>query len=311
VLHVGHENRDINTDIEHISVLSEKLAELISIPKDGVMVDATLGHGGHSFLFGKTLGPCGLLLGMDVDQNCINRAQMILDSLQCRVMTVRENFSKIEDVLTEKGVGKVDFILADLGFCSAQLGNSERGLSFQENMPIDMRLDCRNTLKAADIINDYKESDLADVLYEYGQERASRRIARFIVDYRRHQKIKTTAQRAALVCRALNQPVQGRRVVKTHPATKTFQALRIAVNRELDNLKILLESAPKLLKSGGKVAIISFHSLEDKIVKENFKLNKKDRVYEIITPKPVEANKQEIKCNPRARSAKLRIASCI
>ena len=302
------EKGDLNSPNEHISVLAETLTEYISLPTDGVMVDATLGHGGHSFLFGKTLGPCGLLLGMDVDQTCINRAQMILDSLECRVLTVRENFSKIADVLAEKGVEKVDFILADLGFCSAQLGNSERGLSFQENMPIDMRLDCRNTLKAADIINKYEENALADVLYEYGQERASRRIARFIVDYRRHQKITTTAQLAALVCRALNQPVQGRRAVKTHPATKTFQALRIAVNRELDNLKILLESSPELLKSGGKVAIISFHRLEDKIVKENFKLNKKNGVYELITPKPVEATKQEVECNPRARSAKLRIA---
>lgn len=293
---------------EHISVLAENLTELIRLPRDGVMVDATLGHGGHSCLFGKTLGPSGLLIGIDVDQNCIVRAQTILSSLECRVLTIRENFAKIADVLAENGIEKADFILADLGFCSAQLNDSERGLSFQENMPLDMRLDCRNTLKAADIVNSCGEDDLANLIYQFGQERASRRIARFIVDHRKHQKITTTSQLAALVCRALNQPVQGRRATKIHPATKTFQALRIAVNTELDNLISLLKSAPGLLKDGGQIAIISFHSLEDKIVKDNFRDNQKAGLYEIVTAKPVTASRDEVNDNPRSRSAKLRVA---
>ena len=272
------------------------------------MVDATLGHGGHSLVFGQTLGPSGLLLGIDVDENCIVRAQTNLSSLQCKVLTIRENFAKIADVFTENGIEQADFILADLGFCSAQLSDSQRGLSFQENMPLDMRLDCRNTLKAADIVNGYGEEELANLIFQFGQERASRRIARFIVDHRKHQKITTTSQLAALVCRALNQPVQGRRATKIHPATKTFQALRIAVNGELDNLITLLDSVPSLLKSGGQVAIISFHSLEDKIVKDNFKQNASAGVYEILTAKPLEANRDEIRENPRSRSAKLRIA---
>ena len=293
---------------EHISVLTDKLTELVKLPKDGLMVDATLGHGGHSLLFGKTLGPEGLIFGLDVDENCIKRAQSILNSLECRVTIVRENFARISDVLAENDIEKVDFILADLGFCSAQLADSQRGLSFQENMPLDMRLDYRISLTAADIINGYDEDSLANVIYEFGQERASRRIARYIVEQRKQQKIMTTAHLAALICRALNQPVHGRRARKIHPATKTFQALRIAVNGELDSLKSILCAAPDLLKTGGRIAIISFHSLEDKIVKEDFKRNGKAGIYEIVTSKPIVASRAEVENNPRARSAKLRIA---
>lgn len=303
-----HKNRDSNIEIQHISVLAEKLTELISLPTDGVVVDATLGHGGHSLLFGKMLGPEGLLLGLDVDENCIKRAQLLLDSLECQVVIVRENFARIGEILSQKGIEKVDMILADLGFCSAQLGDCDRGLSFQENMPLDMRLDYRISLTAADIVNGYDEIRLADVIYQFGQERASRRIARYIVDQRKRQKITTTAHLAALVCRALNQPVQGRRQKKIHPATKTFQALRIEVNSELQSLKEMLNAAPSLLKRNGKIAVISFHSLEDKIVKEDFKSNGKAGVYNVITPKPIVALKNEVEKNPRARSAKLRIA---
>ena len=301
-------NRDSNIDIEHISVLAEKLTELISLPTDGIMVDGTLGHGGHSLLFGQKLGPDGLLLGFDVDKNCIERAQSTLSSLQCQVKIFCENFAKMGEVLPQNGIEKVDMILADLGFCSAQMGDKERGLSFQENMPLDMRLDYRISLTAADIVNGYDENRLADVIFQFGQERASRRIARHIVDQRKRQKILTTAHLAALVCQALNQPVQGRRQKKTHPATKTFQALRIEVNSELQCLTDLLSAAPDLLRKGGKIAIISFHSLEDKIVKEDFKSKGKAGVYEIMTPKPLVASKDEVEMNPRARSAKLRIA---
>jgi 16S rRNA (cytosine1402-N4)-methyltransferase len=305
---VESENRDSNIDIEHISVLAEKLTELISLPTDGIMVDGTLGHGGHSLLFGQKLGPDGLLLGFDVDKNCIERAQSTLSSLQCRVKIFCENFAKMGEVLPQNGIEKVDMILADLGFCSAQMGDKNKGLSFQENMPLDMRLDYRISLTAADIVNGYDEDRLANVIFQFGQERASRKIARYIVDQRKRQKILTTAHLAALVCQALNQPVQGRRQKKTHPATKTFQALRIEVNSELQCLTDLLEAAPDLLRKDGKIAIISFHSLEDKIVKEDFKSKGKAGVYEIMTPKPLVACKDEVKSNPRARSAKLRIA---
>ncbi len=296
-----------NTPIEHIPVLANTLADFVGLPRDGVMVDATVGHGGHSLLLGGILGPDALILGLDIDENCIHRAQKKLSSLSCKVVLVRENFANLADVFSQHNVGKADLIIADLGFCSAQLADPERGLSFQQNLPLDMRLDTRLRINAADIVNDSDEKTLADLIYRYGQERASRRIARFIVDYRKAQPITTTGQLALIVCKALGQLPQGRKS-KIHPATRTFQALRIAVNNELDSLAKLLESVPGLLKQGGKVAVISFHSLEDKIVKLSFRENSKNGIYEILTKKPVSASRAEVAENPRARSAKLRIA---
>lgn len=294
--------------IEHIPVLADDLSESISLPRDGIMVDATVGHGGHSFLFGKQLGPEGLILGLDVDNNCIKRAQERLSSLECRVVLVRENFSKIANVLDDNGIDKVDFILADFGFCSGQLTDVTKGLSFQENMPLDMRLDARLKRTASDIVNKENQEALANLIYEYGEERASRRIARFIVEHRQSQPITTTAQLAAIVCRALNQPVRGRRPQKTHPATKTFQALRIAVNNEMGVIDEFLAAAPQVLKENGLLAVISFHSLEDRKVKLNFKENAAKGFYEIITKKPIKPLRDEIIANPRARSSKLRVA---
>ena len=296
-----------NSPNEHIPVLTQTLAERISLPRDAVVVDATVGHGGHSFLFGKTLGPDGLIVGLDVDESCIDRAQVALSNLGCKAVLVRENFARIAEVTAAQAIEKVDFILVDLGFCSAQLADAQRGLSFQENMPLDMRLDDRSKITAADIVNNEDEKSLANLIYKFGQDRASRRIARFIVQYRQTQPITTTGQLVAIVCRALGQPAKGRKS-KIHPATRTFQALRIAVNDELGNLKKLLAAAPGLLGTNGFMAIISFHSLEDKLVKENFKRNKVEGIYEIITKKPLVASRAEIARNPRARSAKLRIA---
>jgi 16S rRNA (cytosine1402-N4)-methyltransferase len=296
-----------NSPDEHIPVLTQILAEQISLPKDAAIVDATVGHGGHSLMFGKTLGPGGTIVGLDVDERCITRAHAILSNLDCRVVLVRENFARIADVTAAQAIAKVDFILADLGFCSAQLADAQRGLSFQENMPLDMRLDDRSKTTAADIVSNWDEKSLADLIYGFGQDRASRRIARFIVQHRRAQPITTTGQLATIVCRALGQPAK-RRKSKIHPATRTFQALRIAVNNELDNLEKLLAAGPGLLKTNGFIAIISFHSLEDKLVKENFKRNKVEGIYEIVTKKPLVASRAEIARNPRARSAKLRIA---
>jgi 16S rRNA (cytosine1402-N4)-methyltransferase len=295
---------------EHIPVLLDTLLQKISLPQDAVMVDATIGHGGHSLFFGRQLGPTGTILGFDVDPNSIEKARGNLKELSCKVVLVRENFSQIADVLKQQGLEKVDFILADLGFCSAQLEDVEKGLSFQKNMPLDMRLDNRISTTAADIVNRMDEKALADLIYKYGEDRASRRIARFIVSNRKTAPIRTTEQLAMIVCRALGQNPTGHRY-KIHPATRTFQALRIAVNSELENLETLLESAPALLKKTGRIAIISFHSLEDKIVKNNFKLNEQNGYYKILTKKPLTATDEEIKQNPRSRSAKLRIAEKI
>jgi len=293
--------------IEHIPVLSRTIAEQIKMPLDGVMVDATIGQGGHSLLLGKTLGPEAVIVGLDVDINAVRRAQIILKQLSCRVIVLHSNFSQITEQLHQQGIEKADFILADLGVSSAQLADSEFGLSFQSNMPLDMRIDKRLKHTAADIVNKTDEKSLADLIYGFGQDRASRRIARFIVRRREIEPITTTGQLAETVCKAFGKTQRGRRS-RIHPATRTFQALRIAVNDELENLKKLLVSAPDLLRKNGLVAIISFHSLEDRLVKNDFKQNEKSGIYRIVTKKPIVPTPEEINENRRARSAKLRIA---
>lgn len=293
--------------VEHIPVLAETLAEQINLPPDGVMVDATIGQGGHSFLFGQSLGPEGVIVGLDVDKKAIQRAQLKLKGLACKVILLHSNFSQISRQVHKQGIEKADFILADLGICSAQLADVETGLSFLQDMPLDMRIDKRLKTTAADIVNKADEKSLADLIYKFGEDRASRRIARFIVQGRRRQPIVTTSRLAAIVCKSLGQRKQKRKS-RIHPATRTFQALRIAVNNELENLEKLLASAPELLNKDGRMAVISFHSLEDRLVKSNFKQNEKEGIYRIITKKPVVPSRQEIADNRRARSAKLRIA---
>lgn len=292
--------------VQHIPVLAAFLAEQINLPLDGVMVDATIGHGGHSCLFGGNLTKKATILGFDVDKNSIKIAKEKLAQLKCSVKLTHANFTKIPQRISDISIDTVDFILADLGYSSGQLADPAMGLSFNQDMPLDMRIDKRLRTSAADIVNNMDEKSLADIIYNFGQDRASRRIARFIVQLRQKQKITTTGQLANVVYRALSKPKKRRS--RIHPATRTFQALRIAVNHELDNLQVLLDFAPDLLKTGGSIAVISFHSLEDRLVKNNFKSNDKDGIYEIVTKKPVVPSKEEIELNPRARSAKLRIA---
>jgi 16S rRNA (cytosine1402-N4)-methyltransferase len=294
------------SQIEHVPVLAETLAELVDLPKDGVMVDVTIGQGGHSLQFGHFLGPKGVIVGFDIDEKAIQRAKIVLKDLSCRVILIHSNFSEIREQLIENDIGEVDFILADLGVSSVQLADEEMGLSFTSNMPLDMRLDKRLKLTAADIVNKSNEKSLADLIYKYGEDRASRRIARFVVHERGKHAIKTTAELAAVVCRALGKgKARGGRI---HPATRTFQALRIAVNKELECLESLLSDGPQVLAKGGKMAVISFHSLEDRAVKNNFRDNKKEGIYKLLTKKPIVPSRSEIFRNRRARSAKLRIA---
>lgn len=303
--YMGFADLEVNSSaVEHIPVLAGTLAERIHLPTDGVMVDATIGQGGHSFLFGSRLGPEGILIGLDVDKDSIRRAHLRLQNLVCRIILIRSNFSRIGEQLSEQGIKKVDFILADLGLCSSQLVDARMGLSFQIDSPLDMRMDERLKTTAADIVNKTDEKALADLIYNFGQDRASRRIARFIVSSR---PITSTGQLAAVICKALNRPA-GKGKTKIHPATRTFQALRIVVNNEMKNLEKLLDSAPKLLKKDGQIAVISYHSLEDRLVKNSFKQYKKENIYSDITKKPIVPPRQEIAGNARARSAKLRIA---
>ena len=271
------------------------------------MVDVTMGHGGHSLLFGTRLGPAGTLVGLDLDSRSLERARERLAGVGCRVFLVKSNFSQVAERLGELGIREVDFILADLGLCSAQLSDREIGLSFRTDMPLDMRIDESLETTAADIVNELDEKSLADLIFRYGQDRASRRIARYIVQRRRSEPVTTTGQLAAVVCRALRAPNRAYRPRK-HPATRTFQALRIAVNHELDNLQELLAAAPGLLRKGGNFAVISYHSLEDGLVKWDFKHRQSEGVYHIRTKKPITPSREEIAANNRARSAKLRIA---
>lgn len=269
------------------------------------MVDATVGHGGHSLLFGQRLSSSGTIVGFDVDPRSLERAQQRLAGLACRVILIRSNFAELTERLAEWDVAKVDFILADLGLCSAQLEDSDIGLSFRTDMPLDMRIDQSIETTAADIVNELDEKSLADLIFRYGQDRASRRIARFIVERRKRERIATTGQLASIVCSALRSP---KRRARKHPATRTFQALRIAVNREMENLEALLASSPALLRTKGCLAVISYHSLEDGTVKRDFKAREAEGVYRLRTKKPITPEQEEIAANNRARSAKLRIA---
>lgn len=291
----------------HEPVLLQPLLDLLHYDPAAVIVDATVGQAGHAAALTGRLNESGVLIGLDVDPDSLAAAQQRLRSVKCRVELRRENFDRLEEVLEQLNVEYADVILADLGVSSAQLADGKRGISFQTDGPLDMRLDDRIDTTAADLVNRLSESDLANVIYEYGEERKSRRIARAIVAARQKEPLRTTRQLVEVICNGLRVREHSR-ASKIHPATRTFQALRIAVNDELKRLQRLLELAPRLLKAGGFVAVVSFHSLEDRIVKFDFRQNKTEGNYEIITRKPIVADEPERLRNPRSRSAKLRIA---
>jgi 16S rRNA (cytosine1402-N4)-methyltransferase len=293
--------------IIHEPVLCDALAGILSYGAGATVVDATVGQAGHALLLAGRLNQDGLLVGLDVDANSLAVAQQRLREAACRVELRRENFGQLDEVLRELGVGAVDVILADIGVSSAQLADDERGLSFQKDGPLDMRLDDRLETTAADLVNRLDQEDLADVIWRYGEERQSRRIARGIVAARKKKPLERTGELAEVISRSLGITGPGRRS-KIHPATRTFQALRIAVNDELGALERLLTKSERLLKVGGQIAVISFHSLEDRLVKYDFRAKAAAGRYEILTRKPVVAQEEERRRNPRSRSAKLRVA---
>ncbi len=296
------------TSAYHIPVLlAEVLAGLAPRP-GGRYIDGTLGGGGHAAAILEASGPDGQLLGLDVDPAALAETQARLAGFGARASIQRGNFRNLAEHAEAAGFTQVDGILLDLGVSSHQLDTAERGFSFGADAPLDMRLDPEEPETAADLVNRLPETVLADTIYRYGEEHGSRRIARFIVETRRKQSIETTSQLAEIVARAL-----GGRRGKIHPATRTFQALRIAVNRELESLELVLPQAVDLLVPGGRLAVIAFHSLEDRIVKQFFRAESgyggtEQRRLQIITPKPLEASQAETHANPRSRSAKLRVA---
>jgi 16S rRNA (cytosine1402-N4)-methyltransferase len=303
----------------HVPVLLKEAIDFLAIRRGGTYIDATVGLGGHSYEIAKRLGAQGRLIGVDKDPAALEVAKAVVSRRSPvsseadvaidwpQVELVHGSFAGLaDDRQLATTDSKVDGILADLGVSSLQLDNAERGFSFQAEGPLDMRMNTQSGQTAEQVVNQVDEVTLANLIYEFGEERRSRRIARAIV---RSRPIRTTAQLAEIVSAAARPMNQAER--RIHPATRTFQALRIFVNRELDDLRALMESAPQLLKPGGRLVIISFHSLEDRIVKDALREGTKRGHYRLLTKKPVTAREEEIDRNPRSRSAKLRAAERI
>lgn len=292
----------------HTPVLANEVVVGLAPRSGGCYLDATLGGGGHTAALLQASAPDGRVLAFDTDPAALAAATARLSDAGSRLTTVHTNFRELQAAVEAAGFGQFDGILMDLGVSSHQLDTAERGFSFQVDAPLDMRLNPTEGITAADLIQQTSERELADIIYHYGEEHGSRRVARFIVEARRSGRIETTAELARIVTRAL-----GGRSGKIHPATRTFQALRIAVNRELESLELALPQAVEALAGGGRLAVISFHSLEDRIVKQFFRAeahpqDDREPRLQIITNKPVIASDEEQRLNPRSRSAKLRIA---
>jgi len=286
----------------HVPVLLKEAIDFLAIKRGGTYIDATVGLGGHSFEIAKRLGAPGHLIGLDKDPAALDAARVRLASIEDspEISLLHSSFAEVGKRF---GSEKVDGLLADIGVSSLQLNDAARGFSFQAEGPLDMRMNPQAELTAEQVVNQVDEVTLADLIYEFGEERRSRRIARAIV---RSRPIRTTAQLADVVSAAARPMNQAER--RIHPATRTFQAIRIFVNNELRDLRALLEAAPQVLKPGGRLVIISFHSLEDRIVKDALRDGVKQGHYELLTKKPVTAGEEEIDRNPRSRSAKMRAA---
>ncbi len=303
---------------EHQSVLLDEAVELLSCKPGGLYVDGTLGGGGHAERILEKSSPDGVLVGIDADPHALEIARERLRPFSARVHLVQGNFSSLREILREMGVREVDGILLDLGVSMFQLSDPRRGFSFRTNGPLDMRMDPNLEITAAELVNRLPEKDLKAIIKQYGEERWAGKIARAIAEARRQSPISTTAELARLVESVVPRKKSRERI---HPATRTFQALRIVVNEELKSLKEFLDSVLDILKTGGRLVIISFHSLEDRLVKQAFgswarscRCPKDIPVCQcegkplarIITRKPVVPSEIEILKNPRARSAKLR-----
>lgn len=303
----------------HISVLLEEVIEGLDIKKDGIYIDGTLGGGGHSLEIVKRLEN-GKLIGIDQDENALKKSREVLRDYQDRVEIVHSNYENMDKVLDDLNISKVDGILLDLGVSSHQFDEGERGFSYNKDAPLDMRMDKTNSFSAWNVVNEYSKEKLEEIIWEYGEERWAKRIAEFIVEERKKKSIDTTFELVETIKKAIPKKV---RMEGSHPGKKTFQAIRIEVNRELEVLENSIEMMINLLNPGGRLVIITFHSLEDRIVKDIFKYLFKDcicppaipqcmcdkkREIQIITRKPISPTKEEIQENRRSRSAKLRIA---
>lgn len=306
-------------EFNHVPVLFNECMDNLKIKPDGIYVDGTLGGGGHAFGIGERLSDEGLLIGIDRDKDALDAAGKKLEPLKCRKLFVQSTYAEIKNVLQDAGVDKIDGALLDIGVSSFQLDNSERGFSYMQDAPLDMRMNRNDSFSAYDVVNGYTRKELTELIKNYGEEKWASRIAEFIVNRRKNGNIETTGQLVDIIKAAI--PASARRE-GPHPAKRTFQAIRIEVNSELDQLKEAVDEFCDVLNPGGRLCIITFHSLEDRIVKEAFhkRLDPctcppefpvcvcgkvSDAVK--VTGKPIVSSEAELEENPRARSAKLRV----
>ncbi|MCM1253476.1 MAG: 16S rRNA (cytosine(1402)-N(4))-methyltransferase RsmH [Clostridium sp.] len=306
-------------EFKHTSVLLKETIESLRVKPDGIYIDGTLGGGGHSYALASKLGEKGKLIGIDQDEDAIEAAAQRLEPFGDKVVIVRDNYCNIKNILQDIGVEKVDGIILDLGVSSYQLDCAERGFSYKLDADLDMRMDVRQSLSAKDIVNTYSEMELYRVIKDYGEEQFAKNIAKHIVQVRKESKIETTEQLNEIIRAAI--PIKRRRN-GGHPSKRTFQALRIECNRELEILRNSLDELIQILNPGGRLCIITFHSLEDRIVKTAFKRNENPCICppdfpvctcgkkpqgRVVFKKPVLPSPQEISKNKRSKSAKLRV----
>jgi len=307
-------------EFHHVSVMLEETVQGLVTDPQGTYVDCTLGGGGHSHRIAELLAPEGRLIGLDQDEAAIRAATERLADVGCRVEIVHSNFRHLEKVLHGLGVEQVDGVVFDLGVSSHQIDTAERGFSYMQDAPLDMRMDPEASLSAYEVVNTYSQEELARIFHDYGEERWGKRIAEFIVKEREESPIKTTGELVEVICKAVPKAV--RRASAGHPAKRIFQAIRIEVNDELGILENAFKTAVRFLKPGGRLAIITFHSLEDRIAKQTLKEMARGCICPPEIPvctckhkpeikllgKPKQATKEELRDNSRSKSAKLRIA---
>jgi len=294
----------------HVPVMLQEVLDYLKLEPGQIIVDATLGTGGHSLEILKRITPGGRLVGIDRDENSLVICRQRLMQFKDNTEFVHANFADLDQVLANLDIEKIDGIVFDLGISSYQLQDAQRGFSFQEEGPLDMRLDKSSYICAYDLVNNLNENEISQMLWNFGQERWHNRIARLLIQERRNEPISTTKQLANLVMRAI--PVRYRRsYYRIHPATRTFQAVRIAVNRELEILGNAIRKAVDILGKQARICVISFHSLEDRVIKHTFRALKAEGLIDIITAKPLTPSFSEIEVNPSSRSSKFRVAERI
>ena len=310
-----------NVEFHHISVMLEETVKGLVTNKEGIYVDCTLGGAGHSHRIAELLSPEGRIIGIDQDEEAIAAAKERLKDVKCHVDIVHSNFSHLEEILEAQGAPLVDGVVFDLGVSSHQIDTAERGFSYMHDAPLDMRMDPEAKFSAYDVVNTYSEKELDRIFHDYGEERWGRRIAQFIVKERAIKPIERTGELVDIICKAVPKAV--RQAASGHPAKRIFQAIRIEVNHELDAIAPAIRAAVGAMVPGGRIAIITFHSLEDRIVKETYAdlatgctcprefpvcvCGRKPQIT-LINKKPILPGEEELTQNPRSRSAKLRIA---